>query len=206
MWMTCDMALVDFTFRFISTPIPDDVSLLSNEVVDATKTARASAQLPVFTEQPVDSFVVRARPAILNCSVLHSDKAYFSCNGEAQSKSQDHVEKDAVDSEGRVVRILSIVIYREQVLLLTTDHHMMRGCLHRLLIYLFIPRSRSFLTSSGANARRGPVEASPAPNKPQWQSDVSKSGYFSKLFFDVSIFPSHFTRLKTLNRYCGKLN
>ena len=137
MWMTCDMALVDFTFRFISTSIPDDLSLLSNEVVDATKTARASAQLPVFTEQPVDSFVVRARPAILNCSVLHSDKAYFSCNGEAQSKSQDHVEKDAVDSEGRVVRILSIVIYREQVLLLTTDHHMMRGCTQQLFIYLF---------------------------------------------------------------------
>ena len=99
----------------ISIPIPDDLSLLSNEVVDATKSARASAQLPVFTEQPVDSFVVRARPAILNCSVLHSDKAYFSCNGEAQSKSQDHVEKDAVDAAGRVVRILSIVIYREQV-------------------------------------------------------------------------------------------
>ena len=86
-------------------------------MVDATKTARTSAQLPVFTEQPVDSFVVRARPAILNCSVLHSDKAYFSCNGEAQSKSQDHVEKDAVDAAGRVVRILSIVIYREQVTL-----------------------------------------------------------------------------------------
>ena len=95
--------------------IPDDLSVLSNDVVEATKTARASAQLPVFTEQPVDSFVVRARPAILNCSVLHSDKAYFSCNGEAQSKSQDHVEKDAVDAAGRVVRILSIVIYREQV-------------------------------------------------------------------------------------------
>ena len=133
------MASVDFTFRFISIPISDDLSLLSNEVVDATKTARASAQLPVFTEQPVDSFVVRARPAILNCSVLHSDKAYFSCNGEAQSKSQDHVEKDAVDSEGRVVRILSIVIYREQVLLLTTDHHMIRSdaCTGYLFIYLF---------------------------------------------------------------------
>ena len=42
-------------------------------------------------------------------------QAYFSCNGEAQSKSGDHVEKNLVDSEGRVVRILSLVIYREQV-------------------------------------------------------------------------------------------
>ena len=34
----------------------------------------ARAQLPTFTEQPVDSFVVKNRPAILNCSVVHSDK------------------------------------------------------------------------------------------------------------------------------------
>ena len=43
-------------------------------------------------------------------------QAYFSCNGEAQSKSGDHVEKNLVDSEGRVVRILSLVIYRAQVI------------------------------------------------------------------------------------------
>ena len=47
-------------------------------------------------------------------------QAYFSCNGEAQSKSGDHVEKNLVDSAGRVVRILSLVIYREQVKSLDT--------------------------------------------------------------------------------------
>ena len=63
----------------------------------------------------MDSFVIKNRPAILNCSVINSDKAYFTCNGEAQAKTGDHVEKDLVDEEGRVVRILSLVIYREQV-------------------------------------------------------------------------------------------
>ena len=71
--------------------------------------------MPKFTEHPMDAYVVKNRPAILNCSVIYSDKAYFTCNSEAQSKSSDHVEKNLVDNEGRVVRILSLVIYREQV-------------------------------------------------------------------------------------------
>ena len=49
--------------------------------------------------------------------LMHCDlfQAYFTCNGEAQSKSTDHVEKNMVDDDNRVVRILSLVIYREQV-------------------------------------------------------------------------------------------
>ena len=31
-------------------------------------------QLPEFIEDPVNSYVVKNRPAILNCSVIHSDK------------------------------------------------------------------------------------------------------------------------------------
>ena len=89
-----------------------DGKIKSNNVLDSES---SSEKLPVFTEQPVDSFVIKNRPAILNCSVIHSDKAYFTCNGEAQAKSGDHVEKDLVDEAGRVVRILSLVIYREQV-------------------------------------------------------------------------------------------
>ena len=95
-----------------------DGKIKSNNVLHtemSTQKKSKSVALPVFTEQPVDSFVIKNRPAILNCSVIHSDKAYFTCNGEAQAKSGDHVEKDLVDEKGRVVRILSLVIYREQV-------------------------------------------------------------------------------------------
>ena len=69
----------------------------------------------------MDAYVVKNRPAILNCSVIYSDKAYFTCNSEAQSKSSDHVEKNLVDNDGRVVRILSLVIYREQVNMWTKE-------------------------------------------------------------------------------------
>ena len=71
--------------------------------------------LPIFTEHPIDSFVIKSRPAILNCSVIHSSKAYFSCNGEALAKSSEHIEKNMVDENGQVVRILSVEISREQV-------------------------------------------------------------------------------------------
>ena len=80
-----------------------------------SKPDKEEAKMPKFTEHPMDAYVVKNRPAILNCSVIYSDKAYFTCNSEAQSKSNDHVEKNLVDNEGRVVRILSLVIYREQV-------------------------------------------------------------------------------------------
>ena len=97
-----------------------DGKIKSNNVLDPldlqnTEKKSKPTKLPLFTEQPVDSFVIKNRPAILNCSVINSDKAYFTCNGEAQAKTGDHVEKDLVDEEGRVVRILSLVIYREQV-------------------------------------------------------------------------------------------
>jgi hypothetical protein len=71
--------------------------------------------LPIFLEDPIDSFVIKSRPAILNCSVIHSSKAYFTCNGEALAKSSEHVEKNLVDANGQVVRILSVEISREQV-------------------------------------------------------------------------------------------
>ena len=122
----CDKCYFLVFVCLISSPVSDNHSTLNftegssssssvfsgNDVLDKSL---KSPELPEFTEQPRDSFVVKNRPAILNCSVLHSDKAYFTCNGEAQSKSGDHVEKNLVDDEGRVVRILSLVIYREQV-------------------------------------------------------------------------------------------
>ena len=62
---------------FNTISVLDDFSPLSNEVVKTSKMSElkgARARLPTFTEQPVDSFVVKNRPAILNCSVVHSDK------------------------------------------------------------------------------------------------------------------------------------
>ena len=88
---------------------PNDISVRN------TKKETNEHLLPVFLEDPVDGFVIKSRPAILNCSVIHSSKAYFTCNGEALAKSAEHVEKNLVDASGQVVRILSVEISREQV-------------------------------------------------------------------------------------------
>ena len=71
-------------------------------------------QLPLFLTDPQDSFIIKSQPTILNCSVIHSNKAYFTCNGEA-TKSNGNVEADHVDDDGQVVRTISVEISREKV-------------------------------------------------------------------------------------------
>ena len=50
-------------------------------------------------------------------SISHTSlcQAYFSCNGEALSQSGEHTERDSVDGLGRVRRVLTVLIHREQV-------------------------------------------------------------------------------------------
>ena len=65
------------TKNFTCIFLQDDISHLSNEVVKTSKISGLKGpekRLPEFTEHPVDSYVVKNRPAILNCSVIHSDK------------------------------------------------------------------------------------------------------------------------------------
>ncbi|XP_023335432.1 netrin receptor UNC5B, partial [Eurytemora carolleeae] len=70
---------------------------------------------PVFLAEPQDGYIVKSRSAVLNCTVIHGNKAYFSCNGEALAKSVKHSEQDLVDADtGEIIRILTIEITREQ--------------------------------------------------------------------------------------------
>jgi len=121
------MANLIFTFLFSTWFLNSKYSFsaITREARDKNSTLVSSLQmdntvpeeelLPVFLENPVNSFVIKSRPAILSCSVIHSSKAYFTCNGEALEKSSEHVEKNLVDDLGRVVRILSVEISRKQV-------------------------------------------------------------------------------------------
>ena len=71
------VSIQDFKNKSYFWIILDDLSHLSNEVVKTNKISvqkGSEKRLPEFTEHPVDSFVVKNRPAILNCSVIHSDK------------------------------------------------------------------------------------------------------------------------------------
>ena len=40
-----------------------------------------SDSLPIFLEEPQDSYVVKNRPATLKCRAAHALKLYFKCNG-----------------------------------------------------------------------------------------------------------------------------
>ena len=57
----------------------------------------ASKDRPQFIEHPRNSYIVRGQPALLRCKVIHADKAYFTCNGEAMAASELHKEVDKVE-------------------------------------------------------------------------------------------------------------
>lgn len=42
----------------------------------------APVQLPIFTEEPMDSYVIKGKPATLTCRAAHALTAHFKCNGE----------------------------------------------------------------------------------------------------------------------------
>lgn len=52
---------------------------------------------PQFIEDPQNAYIIRGQPAVLRCKVIHADKAYFTCNGEAMAASDLHKEVDKVE-------------------------------------------------------------------------------------------------------------
>ena len=56
-----------------------------------------SVTKPVFVENPMNSYIVRGASTSLRCKVVHADKAYFSCNGEAMAASEMHKEVDKIE-------------------------------------------------------------------------------------------------------------
>ncbi len=88
------------------TPSTPSSSKLSRpQIISKLRTFTAKGELPiggsstpVFVEEPVDSYVVRGKSALLVCRVTAADKVYFTCNGEAMAESELHREADHVVS------------------------------------------------------------------------------------------------------------
>ena len=74
-----------------------------------------SDEMPVFLEEPVDSYIIKEKPTVLHCKVIKANKAYFTCDGEARAESHLHREKDYVDEDGQVVKDLSLEVRQEEV-------------------------------------------------------------------------------------------
>ncbi|XP_068967136.1 netrin receptor UNC5C-like isoform X3 [Bombus flavifrons] len=54
----------------------------------------AGGSLPIFLAEPVDTFVVKGKPATLHCRAAHALQVYFRCNGDRAERSQ---HQDFVD-------------------------------------------------------------------------------------------------------------
>ncbi|XP_020279766.1 netrin receptor UNC5C-like [Pseudomyrmex gracilis] len=54
----------------------------------------AGGSLPIFLVEPVDTFVVKGKPATLHCRAAHALQVYFLCNGDRAGRSQ---QQDFVD-------------------------------------------------------------------------------------------------------------
>lgn len=52
--------------------------------------------LPVFLEEPVDAYVIKNKPASLQCRAAHALQVFFKCNGEAV-RSKQHSQQEFVD-------------------------------------------------------------------------------------------------------------
>lgn len=45
--------------------------------------------LPIFLQEPKDTFVIKNKPAILYCKAAHALKVYYKCNGAKNLQSTD---------------------------------------------------------------------------------------------------------------------
>lgn len=61
---------------------PDDSLLLTSD------------SLPIFLEEPQNSYVVKNRPTTLRCRAAHALRLYFKCNG---AKNVDNLQSEFVD-------------------------------------------------------------------------------------------------------------
>lgn len=55
-----------------------------------------SDSLPIFLVEPQDSYVVKNRPALLQCRAAHTLKMYFKCNG---ARNVDTPQSEFVDPQ-----------------------------------------------------------------------------------------------------------
>lgn len=77
-----------------------------------------SVPLPVFLEEPTDTYVIKNKPATLSCRAAHALQLYFKCNGEnvETASGELHPHQEFVDPQTGVRNVeLSVNITRDHV-------------------------------------------------------------------------------------------
>jgi len=79
-----------------------------------------SVPLPVFLEEPTDSYVIKNKPATLQCRAAHALQVYFRCNGarkqHSSSANSPPMQQDFVDPQTGIRNVeASINITRNEV-------------------------------------------------------------------------------------------
>jgi leucine-rich repeat transmembrane protein FLRT len=79
-----------------------------------------SVPLPVFLEEPTDSYVIKNKPATLQCRAAHALQVYFRCNGARKQHpslaNSPPMQQDFVDPQTGIRNVeASINITRNEV-------------------------------------------------------------------------------------------
>ncbi|CAK9832384.1 Netrin receptor UNC5C [Anthophora retusa] len=66
----------------------DDYSDFETATITSDTDLIVGGSLPIFLAEPVNTFVVKGKPATLHCRAAHALEVYFLCNGDRTERSQ----------------------------------------------------------------------------------------------------------------------
>ena len=101
---------------------PQQVDLRGQFLPDSLPTGDpAHYALPVFMQEPEDTFVVKSKPAELTCKVAHALSVHFQCNDDVQAHArlENHVDPQT----GIRFTQATVAISRDQVEEFFGDYH-----------------------------------------------------------------------------------
>ncbi|XP_046664973.1 netrin receptor UNC5C-like isoform X2 [Homalodisca vitripennis] len=108
-----------YRVRGSEEPEPDDEDLLEDPLPAVSGSSdHHSVPLPVFLEEPTDTYVIKNKPAALSCRAAHALQVYFKCNGDRlqTATGELHPHQEFVDPQTGVRNVeTAINITRDDV-------------------------------------------------------------------------------------------
>lgn len=96
----------------------EEGDILDSHPAVSSGTDHNSSPLPVFLEEPTDTYVIKNKPAALACRAAHALQVYFQCNGERleHMSGELHPHMEFVDPQTGIRNVeLTVNITRDDV-------------------------------------------------------------------------------------------